>query len=211
MPRYEDDYGRREDPRATTARRGEVREDRHASSRVEQRDRRIVEDHPREPVRSSRTQPQDPREPVRSSRTQPQDPMDIVDPRGDPRMMNSSRAIGDPRGPNTAARLEPRPEGRHGGVVSSRTRDEPAYDYDHKSSSRLVDPRGAEVYPREQSSRYANPRDDRMDTDMDMPPATTRRSAPREVVDSRGGYAEEDHRVPATSRYNDYFVPGAGM
>jgi hypothetical protein len=185
MPRYEDDYGRREDPRATTARRGEPREDRHASSRVEQRDRRI-EDHPRDPVRSSRAQ---------------QDPMDIVDPR----MMNSSRTMGDPRAPNTTARLEPRPEGRHGGVVSSRTRDEPAYDYDHKSS-RMVDPRGAEVYSREQAPRYANPRDDRMDTDMDIAPA--RRSATREVVDSRGDYIEEDHR---SSRYNDYFVPGSGM
>jgi hypothetical protein len=127
--------------------------------------------------------------------------MDIVDPR----MMNSSRTMGDPRAPNTTARLEPRPEGRHGGVVSSRTRDEPAYDYDHKSS-RMVDPRGAEVYSREQAPRYANPRDDRMDTDMDIAPA--RRSATREVVDSRGDYIEEDHR---SSRYNDYFVPGSGM
>ena len=188
MPRYEDDYGRREDPRATTVRR-EVRDDRHSSSRVEARDRRIVED------------PRD----ARSSRTQ-HDPMDVVDPR----MMASQRAMGDPRGANAGARLEPRPsEGRHGGgVVSSRSRDEPAYDYDHKPT-RMVDSRGVETYSsRDPVSRYPNARDDRMDTDMDMAPPPVRRSAAREVVDSRGDYVDEDHR---NTRYNDYFVPGSGM
>lgn len=189
MPRYEDDYGRREDPRATTVRR-EVRDNRHESSRVEARDRRIVED-PRESARSSRTQ---------------HDPMDVVDPR----MMASQRAaMGDPRGANAGARLEPRPDVRHGGgVVSSRSRDEPAYDYDHKSA-RMVDSRGVETYPsREPVSRYSSARDDRMDTDMDMGPPPVRRSAAREVVDSRGDYVDEDHR---NNRYNDYFVPGPGM
>jgi hypothetical protein len=188
MRRYEDEgYGRREDPRP---RRTDPREDRHSSSRVEARDRRTAED---------------PRETIRSSRTQQADPMDVIDPRGDPRLMNSSRIVTE-RGANAAVRLEPRPEGRHAGIVSSRARDEPAYDYDHKSS-RMVDPRTTEAYTsREQVSRYAT-RDDRMDTDMDMAP-TSRRSAQREVIDSRGDFVEED---PRPNRYNDYFVPGTGM
>lgn len=188
MPRYEDDYGRREDPRASTVRR-EAREDRHGSSRGSERDRRILDD---------------PRESLRSSRTQHPDPMDVVDPR---MMSASARAPADPRGANAGARLEPRPEGRHGAAVSSRgMRDEPAYAYDHDhKQQRMPDPRAAEVYSREQIPRYSNPRDDRMDTDMDMPPQPTRRTATREVV---GDYADDDHR---SSRYNDYFVPGTGM
>ncbi|ETN40426.1 uncharacterized protein HMPREF1541_04703 [Cyphellophora europaea CBS 101466] len=186
MPRYEDDYGRREDPRAATVRR-EVREDRHAPARVETRERtRVIED-PRDPRGASRTQ----------------EPMEIVDSR----LMSASRTMGDPRGANAAARLEPRPD-RHGGGVVSRARDEPTYYDDHKPT-RMVDPRDArtaDVYSRETAPRYSNPRDDRMDTEPDIPPP--RRSAAREVVDPREHYMDEDHR---SNRYNDYFVPGAGI
>ena len=174
MPRYEDDYGR--DPRAATVRR-ETREDRHTRERGEARERtRVIED----PRAASRIQ---------------QDPMEVVDAR-----IPTSRTIGDPRGANAAARLEPRPD-RHGGADPRGGREQPAY-YEDPRTGRPIDPRGADPFGREQPSSRYQTRDDRMDTD-DMP---TRRTGGREIVDSR---YEDDYAEPRSSKYNDYFVPGS--
>jgi hypothetical protein len=186
MPRYDDDYSsRRDDHRSAPVRREQVRDDRHRSDRIDQRDRRIVEE-PREVPRSSRA-----------------DPMEVMDSR-----IPSSRIIADPRTANAGVRLEPRPS-RHQ-EVDPRARDQQPTYYEDSKSSRMIDPRTDVYSSREPAGRYSAPREDRMDTDMDMPPPT-RRSHGRDMDSGRDYYVEEDNPRDRSSKYNDYFVSGSGM
>jgi hypothetical protein len=176
MPRgYEDDYGRRE----VSGRR----DDRHTRDRVEPRER---------------TRPEEPRDYTRTARA---DPMEVVDAR-----TMTSRGLGDSRPANAGARLEPRPDRHTSSGVETRTREEPLQ-YTDPRTGRPVDMRAAttDQYSRDPAGRYSTPRDDRMDTEMDMQP---RRPAGREVVDSGRDHEMDDHKG---DKYNNFFVPGTGM
>lgn len=178
---YEDDYARRE-----PSGRRDPRDDRHARDRGgDARERtRAVED----PRVSGRV-----------------DAMDIVDPR-----MAAPRGLGDPRGANAAARLEPRAD-RHGNTSADPRSGPPRY-YTDPRTGKLVEVRQDDDYaasaaPREYGSRRGMTMDDSMDHDMDTHPTTRRSNNTRDTTDSRDQYMEE----PKSTKYNDYFVPGSGM